>query len=617
MLSIRVTNDRQRQQIEHLNGPIELGRGPQRDVSRFVIDDHFVSRDQLRVEELPEGRVRIENLSLRNPLSLPDGSLIAVGACQDLHLPVRLMVGKTAIDVRPFTPPSHQGEPTMKPAELEPSATLRASQVDVALTPVKKPPDSFDQQLFEKVPGSLRKSGMLRISTEGSPGNDTLAVWLETVIGLQQAAAGSAEFYAQTARALGELVGLDLALVLLRRDEKWTIVGSYVADDKVNVRYSKTLLDHVVAERQTFYQDMTKWQVRATSMVDIEAAVVSPIFGVRDDVVGVLYGMRSRTALQRGGIQPLEAQLVQLLAAAVGSNLARSEAMRTRIQFEQFFSPELVRELERDPELLEGRNLEVTILVSDLRGFTSMSQRLGAQNTYRMLRDMMERLSARVVEHGGVIVDYAGDGILAMWNAPARQEGHAVHACEAALAMLEEMPGLNKDWYSLAEGGLALGIGINTGPAQVGNSGSNRKFKYGPHGHTVNLASRVQDATKKLGLPLLITGPARDLLPPVFATRRLGQVRLPGVRDPVILHELHGKAASEEWLMRRNAYEAALVFYETRQWGRACQTLMPLLEEATPDAHFDKPVLKLMRRAWECLETPPEVFDPIIEVSTK
>ena len=108
-----------------------------------------------------------------------------------------------------------------------------------------------------------------------------------------------------------------------------------------------------------------------------------------------------------------------------------------------------------------------------------------ASNTCRMVRDMMERLSTQIVEHGGVIVDYAGDGILAMWNAPAPQQDHGARAARAALAMLDELPDLNAQWHDLAGVPLALGIGINTGPAMVGNTGSSRKFKYGPHGHTV------------------------------------------------------------------------------------------------------------------------------------
>jgi adenylate cyclase len=113
--------------------------------------------------------------------------------------------------------------------------------------------------------------------------------------------------------------------------------------------------------------------------------------------------------------------------------------------------------------------------------------------------------------------------------------------------MQDEMPDLNTRWRATVGGELVLGIGINTGPAQVGNTGCSRKFKYGPHGHTVNLASRVQEATKELRLPLLITGPTRAQLPDNFLTRRLGQMQLPGVKEPVLLYELQGETPSSDW----------------------------------------------------------------------
>jgi adenylate cyclase len=232
------------------------------------------------------------------------------------------------------------------------------------------------------------------------------------------------------------------------------------------------------------------------------------------------------------------------LAAAVSTNLARAVAIRTRVQFEQFFSAELVGELERNPNLLEGRSLEVTILVSDLRGFTGLSERLGANNTCKIIRDLMEHLTERIVDQGGVIVDYAGDGILAMWNAPVLQPDHALRACRAAQAMQLEMIGLNARWQHIIGAPLHLGIGINSGQAQVGNTGCSRKFKYGPHGHTVNLAARVQDATKKLRVPILITGPVHEKVQDFFMFRETERVPLAGVTEEVILYELKPETGS-------------------------------------------------------------------------
>jgi class 3 adenylate cyclase len=229
---------------------------------------------------------------------------------------------------------------------------------------------------------------------------------------------------------------------------------------------------------------------------------------------------------------------VQLLAATISDNLARTSATRTRAQFEQFFSPQLVRELERDVALLEGRNQEVTILVSDLRGFTGLSERLGPEMSCQIVRDMMERFSEHIMAQGGVIVDYAGDGILAMWNAPVEQEDHVIRAARASLAMLNALPMVNEKWEPQIGSSLAIGVGINTGPARVGNTGSSRKLKYGPHGTTVNVASRIQDATKKAGVPILIASAVKERLPPNFTLRKAGVFELRGVSEGMTLYEL-------------------------------------------------------------------------------
>ena len=131
-----------------------------------------------------------------------------------------------------------------------------------------------------------------------------------------------------------------------------------------------------------------------------------------------------------------------------------------------------------------------------------------------------------------------------MWNAPVAQPDHAARACRAALAMIGELPGLNERWAGRIGAPLALGIGVNTGAALVGNTGSRRRLKYGPLGNTVNLASRVEGATKQLGVPVLITGGTRGRLAAPFATRRLCRVRVVGIDAPVELFELHGETAT-------------------------------------------------------------------------
>ncbi len=626
-LRIQATHETQRRDFKHDNGPLEFGRGPQRDVPRCQIDDPNVSRDQLRIEELSDRRLRVKNLSRRIVAAVFGQDAIEAGQSREIPLPVRLQIGKTRIDISVATSAAsnataetidnrgrHAGDATAIVSPPGPAKTGTDAPVDLAcLASIPPPP-------VNRAARRGRSRATEPAETPADNSTDRLADWLQTIIDLQREAPASPSFFEQTAHAMMRLIELDLGLVLLRLEKGWNVVGAATSDDHVSVRYSRTLVDHVARERLTFYQDLDLLGPSTASLADVDAAVASPIFGLGDDVVGVLYGSRGTGKIvARGPIGRLEAQFAQLLAAAVGTNLTRAAALRTRVQFEQFFSPDLVHELERDPNLLDGRMAQVSILCSDLRGFTEISQRLGAAKTCDILRDIMERLTHWILEFGGVIVDFAGDGILAMWNAPTPQPDHAARACRAALAMLGEFPSLNQRWAGELppNGRLALGIGINSGLAQVGNTGSSRRFKYGPHGHAVNLASRVQDATKRLGLPLLITASSRALLPVEIQSRRLGKVRLPGVAEPETLYELHGEQAATEWLTQRDMYEAALAEYESQQWSQACRTLLAIPKALQDQWQNDGPTLALLQRARECLANPPETFEAIIDDSKK
>ena len=613
MLFISISNEKQNRLIEHRSGPFELGRGPGGELPRFVIDDGFVSRDHLRVEELPGERLALHNLSTRNPVLLSDGSEIPAAESREVSLPVSVMVGETSVVIR-----AQAEAPSAAARGLEPT---RTAPVPPAAPPM---PEAFAADGYLSIQPVRRPESVKLFPGLGdAPPPETLARWMETVLALQRFDAGPAEFHAQAAHSLIDMIGLDVGLVLLRGDKGWQVAARAAradGDDRPSVggrEFSQTVLAQVLAGKQTFYQDLALMKSQE-SLMSVDAVVASPIFGLQDEVVGVLYGLRRGHGRIKGvKIRPLEAQLVQLLAAAAGANLARTVATRMRTQFEQFFSPELVRELARDPTLLEGRGQEVTILMSDLRGFSTLSEQLGPQDTCRLVRDVMERQSERIVEHSGVIVSYLGDGILAMWNAPAAQRDHAVRACRAALAMQAELPGLSAAWQAVVGRPLRIGVGLNTGTAQVGNTGSSRKFMYGPLGNTVNLASRVEGATKHLKTPVLITGSTRAQIGDAFAVRRLCQVRVVGIQGAVDLYELHGETASPEWLADRDAYEKALGLYESRQWLKTCQTLLPLLEKAEQIGVYDVPTLKLMNRSWACLEAPPDPFDPVLELSSK
>lgn len=579
MLRIHVRGPTTDTSFCHVSGPYEFGRGPRREVPRCIIKDPSVSRDQLQVLELDGGCVRVQNLSSTTPVVLSDSTTLDTGESREMRPPLRLAVGASTIEIDVAT--GHDDD-----------------AMNTVLVPWRKP--------GQRGP-TLRELGE-------SPSAQAITQWLEMALDIQQSAKDLPELYERTAQALVDLVDLDFAMVLLHEEDDWEVVGQAAKNSHVSIDLSRTMLRRVIEEGRTLFQGAAELPL-TESLRRTTAAVVSPILGLEREVVGALYGARTgRIGPAVQGLTELEAQVVQLFATATSTRRARAEASRIRVQFEQFFSPELARELQKNPGLLEGRMQEVTILVSDLRGFSRLSERLGPENTCRVMRDIIDQFTSRIIEHGGVVVDYAGDGILALWNAPVLQEDHAVRACRAGLAMRDDLPELNEKWKGLAEGQLAAGIGVNTGIALVGNTGSHHRLKFGPHGHTVNLASRVQDATKKLGLPLLITGSTRDKLPAEFATRRLCTAHVAGIREAVALYELRGLHAPSDWLHQRDVYETALADFEAGQWCNACQALVTLTGLDQAENRFDIPTVKLLRKAWESLEKR-EALDPVIDLT--
>jgi signal transduction histidine kinase len=306
MLRFHVRTDRESRHLEHAAGPIEFGRVPGGgDVPRCLINDAFVSRDQLRVEELATGEIRVDNLSQKKAILLPDNSAIAPGGRRQLIPPVRLVVSEssTVIEVEVG------GEDLAANALATVSQPLRAQR-------------------------GTRAFCLLHLGDSPSP--EQVTQWLEVVVAVQRASPSSPEFYQQTAEALVELVGLDRGLVLLREGEGWNVAGRGFRDDGGPGReFSHTVLRRVVAERRTFYQSRLSAN-SGDSLHQVRAVVASPIFGADDQVVGALYGSRVRSPAR--DITPLEAQVVQLLASAVGAGLTRLEqdarANRLRVEAE-------------------------------------------------------------------------------------------------------------------------------------------------------------------------------------------------------------------------------------------------------------------------------------------
>jgi adenylate cyclase len=584
-------------------GPLELGRQKNETEAvpslvgdpgrrRLVIarlNEDTVSRQHALLEPVGDDRVRLRNLSQKLPVGLADGSVVRAGEAREVPLPVLLVLGKKTIRVQGADQGGEEGMERLSEATVPPGQSLMTPRF---------------QTLVPTPGGGLEPETVIR--------------WLQTTLGVLHSAASSADFFQKAARAVVDLVGLESGRVLLLDNGEWrqeAFESAPGVPDEADQQASRGVLTRVLEEKRTFWQVPGGGQPGG-SLLGVRAVVAAPILDNQAKVIGALYGDRRKPL--RGGSPPLgklEAMLVELLASGVATGLARLEqekvALAARVQMEQFFTPALSRELAARPDLLEGRDCEVSVLVCDIRGFSRISERLQPATTLEWLRNVLGALSECVLDRDGVVVDYTGDEIMAMWGAPGDQPDHARIACEAAMAMQAQLPELNARWQSVVKEPIGVGVGINTGMARVGNTGSERKFKYGPHGNMVNLASRVQGATKYLKSPVLITGSTRERLGDRFPTRRLCGVRVVNIVKPVELFQLVS-SADESWLRLKTQYEAALTEFERGEPLKA----MSILGTLIPDYPDDGPSLILMSRAVQAHQEGGE-YDPVWTLSGK
>jgi adenylate cyclase len=220
---------------------------------------------------------------------------------------------------------------------------------------------------------------------------------------------------------------------------------------------------------------------------------------------------------------------------------------------------------------------EVTLLFGDLRGSTDLAASLEMDPLVcEMLGHVLDCITEAVLEYSGLVVDYYGDGLMAMWNAPAEEPEHANLACRAALQMLERLPEVADDWIGVIQSHLRLGIGVHTGTVQVGNAGSTKQVKYGPRGPNVHVCSRVEAATKELGVPLVATEATVRQLSSEFAIHRVCRARMPGLREPINLYALQSPESDKRLSQAWQSYDAALRQFERGQFQEAADLLLAI-----------------------------------------
>jgi adenylate cyclase len=244
--------------------------------------------------------------------------------------------------------------------------------------------------------------------------------------------------------------------------------------------------------------------------------------------------------------------LIYLVLTFVNYFREQQQRQQIRSAFGFYLSPPLVEQLARSPEklVLGGEERRMTILFSDVRGFTTISEHYkdDPQGLTHLMNRFLTPLTNAIIDRKGTIDKYIGDAIMAFWNAPVDDDEHEANACDAALEMLARAETLNVELKREAEanGGvympLRIGIGLNSGPCVVGNMGSDFRFNYSVLGDTVNLASRLESRTKDYRLSLVIGARTAERAKAKFATMEIDLIQVKGKKQPETVFTVLGRS---------------------------------------------------------------------------
>jgi adenylate cyclase len=247
------------------------------------------------------------------------------------------------------------------------------------------------------------------------------------------------------------------------------------------------------------------------------------------------------------------------------------EKRKVRGAFQQYVSPEVIRRLLADPERVKPRRTPVTVLFSDIRGFTTISEALDAQELAALLNKYLTEMTRIIFRHQGTLDKYIGDAVMALWGAPFEEPTHAERGCSAALDMLARLAELQQEWKANGQPVLDIGIGLNTGIASVGNMGSSLRYGYTAMGDTVNLSSRLEGLNKEYRTHILVSEATfLELHNDKMVLRELDLIRVKGKLLPVTIFEiLSGQAAAYGGKDLVQQFARARAAYKLRDWRAA------------------------------------------------
>jgi adenylate cyclase len=295
-----------------------------------------------------------------------------------------------------------------------------------------------------------------------------------------------------------------------------------------------------------------------------------------------------------------------------------SEKRKVRKTFSQYLAPGVIDLMEKDPEKylgMGGEMKELTILFSDIRGFTTISEKLTPNELVQLLNEYFGQMTEILFATNGTLDKFIGDAIMAFWGSPVPQEDHAFLSCSCALQMVSGLAQLNQKLQLAGRPPIGIGIGLNTGLVNVGNMGSERRRSWTVMGDNVNLASRLEGITKEYHVQLIISEATYRHVSSQFVCRELDKIRVKGKTLPVNIYELmdvEDNRSLHQPLLE--AFDRAMQEYRKQNWEQASELFAQVLSRFPEDG----PTQVFLERAVEFSENAPEgEWDGVYVMKTK
>lgn len=401
-------------------------------------------------------------------------------------------------------------------------------------------------------------------------------------------------------------------------DLRTTPVASVVPGVDVHA----TLLENMLSD--DFMRPLPSWPAAFLTVILVLAAAMTGtlVSGTLRTVAAYVLWVPIPAAVAVGGYAagywvPLMVPTVGVVLALAGAGVANytTEGKQKRYiknAFQQYLSPAVIEELIQDPKRLRlgGERRELSIFFSDLQGFTSLSEGLSPEELTALLNDYLSAMTDIIHEEGGTVDKYEGDAIIAFWNAPLSQDDHALRAVRAALRCQQTLSRLRPAFAERVGKDLYMRIGLNSGPAVVGNMGSRTRFDYTMLGDAVNLAARLEGINKQFGTYTMISESTWRRVRGEFRARQLSRVAVVGRQEPVVVYEPWFPQEYEQHSARIAVFERGLEQYYAGDFVAAESTMAEIADE-------DPPAQNYLSRCREFQQSPPTSWNGVWVMTSK